>query len=212
MAPKVVDKEQRKREIALAALDLFGERGFAATSVSDIARAAQVSKGAIYLYFDSKEHLIIHSIATWVNQIVQDSRRRVPQDLPPPERLRALLHTMVEVFVPDEKSIKIAAAMFQLFVTNRRLFTERGLSPEMFSAARRAIADVLLDGVSQGIFRPEIARDAGRIAINTLGYLDGIALHYYMSKDYFDLADQLDLYVDTLMSTLLAPGARESSP
>jgi len=50
-------KEARPQELLAAALDLFVERGFAATRLDDVAKAAGVSKGTLYLYFSSKEDL-----------------------------------------------------------------------------------------------------------------------------------------------------------
>ncbi|MGE4080954.1 MAG: TetR/AcrR family transcriptional regulator, partial [Reyranella sp.] len=49
--------EVRGPEIARAALDLFVTKGFAATKLEDVARAAGVSKGLPYLYFKNKEEL-----------------------------------------------------------------------------------------------------------------------------------------------------------
>ncbi|MFZ6768129.1 TetR/AcrR family transcriptional regulator [Undibacterium sp. Di26W] len=50
-------KDARPQELLAAALDLFVERGFAATRLDDVARTAGVSKGTLYLYFSSKEEL-----------------------------------------------------------------------------------------------------------------------------------------------------------
>jgi AcrR family transcriptional regulator len=50
-------KEARPQELLSAALDLFVERGFAATRLDDVAKAAGVSKGTLYLYYSSKEEL-----------------------------------------------------------------------------------------------------------------------------------------------------------
>jgi AcrR family transcriptional regulator len=50
--------EARPDEVLDAALDLFIEKGFAATRVEDIAKRAGISKGAVYLYFPSKEAII----------------------------------------------------------------------------------------------------------------------------------------------------------
>lgn len=57
--PKIVRKNQKKRAIALASIELFAKDGFAKTSVDSIAKAADVGKGTVYLYFDSKEEIII---------------------------------------------------------------------------------------------------------------------------------------------------------
>ena len=50
-------KDERPSELVAAALDLFVERGFAATRLDDVAARAGVSKGTLYLYFKSKEAL-----------------------------------------------------------------------------------------------------------------------------------------------------------
>ena len=50
-------KDARPQELLAAALDLFVERGYAATRLEDVARRAGVSKGTLYLYFTNKEEL-----------------------------------------------------------------------------------------------------------------------------------------------------------
>jgi AcrR family transcriptional regulator len=58
MAPKAVDKDRKAREIAAAALRVFGERGFHATRMTDIAEAAGVGKGTVYEYFTDKMEIL----------------------------------------------------------------------------------------------------------------------------------------------------------
>lgn len=55
----VKSSEERRREILDAALKLFGERGFAETTMEEVANAAGVAKGTIYIYFPSKEHILL---------------------------------------------------------------------------------------------------------------------------------------------------------
>jgi AcrR family transcriptional regulator len=55
--PRRRRKEARPSELTAAALELFVEKGFAATRLEDVAAHAGVSKGTLYLYFDSKEAL-----------------------------------------------------------------------------------------------------------------------------------------------------------
>ncbi len=60
-------KEDRPQEITAAAFAAFAENGFTATKVEDVARRAGVSKGLLYLYFDTKEALfkaVIRSVVT----------------------------------------------------------------------------------------------------------------------------------------------------
>ena len=56
--PRLRRKEARPSELLAAALDLFVEKGYAATRLDDVAARAGVSKGTLYLYFDSKATLL----------------------------------------------------------------------------------------------------------------------------------------------------------
>lgn len=81
-----------KREvITTAALDLFRHYGYRRTSMEDIARAAAVAKGTLYLYFESKDQLfdaICSSLATQVSESLAEVDKR---DLPLEEKLLALM-------------------------------------------------------------------------------------------------------------------------
>lgn len=71
--PKIVRKNQKKRAIVLASIELFAKDGFAKTSVDSIAKAADVGKGTVYLYFHSKEEIIIE-IWDYVCEVLDENR------------------------------------------------------------------------------------------------------------------------------------------
>lgn len=52
--------EERQKQILDAAARVFAEKGFARATIRDIARAARVSEGSIYLYFKNKQDLLVH--------------------------------------------------------------------------------------------------------------------------------------------------------
>lgn len=85
-------KDARPAELAAAAMALFVEKGFAATRLDDVASRAGVSKGTLYLYFDSKEALfrsvIEESIVPMIGE-VEAMVERLGDD--PVRLLRALL-------------------------------------------------------------------------------------------------------------------------
>ena len=59
---KIIDKEEKRCDIALSAITLFCEKGIQQTSIDQIAKSAGVAKGTIYLYFKNKEELIFEVI------------------------------------------------------------------------------------------------------------------------------------------------------
>ena len=70
--PRQRRKEARPAELMAAALELFVEKGFAGTRLDDVAARAGVSKGTLYLYFDSKEALFKAVIQEGIVPILED--------------------------------------------------------------------------------------------------------------------------------------------
>ena len=71
--PRKRRKEARPTELTAAALNLFVEKGFAATRLEDVALSAGVSKGTLYLYFDSKEALFKAVIQEGIVPVVAEN-------------------------------------------------------------------------------------------------------------------------------------------
>jgi AcrR family transcriptional regulator len=74
--------EERPRQILRAAFDEFGNHGLQAARLDDIAKAAGVSKGTIYLYYPNKEELFREVIRWLVVDRLEDAERRSGADNP----------------------------------------------------------------------------------------------------------------------------------
>ena len=66
------EKAQRREDILRAARTVFFERGFHTATVDDIAVAAEVSKGTVYLYFDTKETILAHLLLEGLDTLVAE--------------------------------------------------------------------------------------------------------------------------------------------
>ena len=69
--------DERPDEILDAALEVFGAQGFAGARLEDIARQAGVSKGTLYLYFDSKEALFRAMVRARVVSVLEEGEREL---------------------------------------------------------------------------------------------------------------------------------------
>src|SRR5215210_9438742 len=84
-----------KRDAILrAAIDVFAERGFFNAQVADVARAAGVAAGTVYLYFRSKDDLLVSIFERTMRETLAEGRAAVASLNDPAERLRrfARLH------------------------------------------------------------------------------------------------------------------------
>lgn len=91
--------EQRRDAIVEQAARLFARQGFRGTSVSDLARACETSKGLVYHYFPSKEDILHAVMASHVDRLAEDVAGIAGQDGPAQDRLRALVHAFMEHYV-----------------------------------------------------------------------------------------------------------------
>src|SRR5215470_18765707 len=91
-------KDARPGEIVAAALQLFSNRGFAATRLEDVATVAGVSKGTVYLYFESKEQLFEAVVREAIAPNIDRAEAIVDAfEGPTPDLLRALFAFVGEV-------------------------------------------------------------------------------------------------------------------
>jgi len=205
MAPIIVNKEEKTRLIARAALQLFSQKGYQATSVSRIAQTAGIGKGTIYEYFATKEEIFLAAIMEWSAQFNERIAQKSEGVKDPVQRLYIIAETMCEICDPEDLETMriIYEVMQQTLVKNGVLFNKRHLVREILIESRQMVVDILLDGISKGLFRPEIARDAERIAVNFLAFLDGVGLHSLVSENYLNLKEQMDFYLHHLLQMVV---------
>ena len=77
--PRRRRKEARPSELTAAALDLFVEKGFSATRLDEVAAKAGVSKGTLYLYFDSKEALFKAVVEEGIVPILESAEQELAE-------------------------------------------------------------------------------------------------------------------------------------
>ncbi|MAF32760.1 MAG: TetR/AcrR family transcriptional regulator [Desulfobacterales bacterium] len=205
MSPIIVNREEKTRLIVRVALKLFSQKGYRATSVSRIAKGADIGKGTIYEYFTTKEEIFLAAIREWSAQLWRRIAGKTEGIEDPVRQFYAVAETMAEICDPDDlKSMRlIYEVMQQTMVKNGVLFKKRHLVKKILVESRQMVVDILLDGISKGLFRPEIAKDAEKIAVNFLAFLDGVGLHSLVSENYLNLKEQMDYYLCHLLRMVL---------
>ena len=207
MAPRHVNREAKTENIARTALVLFSKKGYRATSVGQIARAAGIGKGTVYDYFQTKEDIFVAAVMEWLGQFESRLTARLDGLEDPIERLKAIAQMHMDLYGGiDRNTMHLFLQILQQSLTEKGIIAKRRyLVPEMAASATRTVAGVLLDGVAKGVFRPEIAASVETIAINLHAFLDGIGLHSIVSGKYFDLKEQIDHYMNNLIQSIIVP-------
>ena len=149
---KTQQSAKTREALLTTCLALFAERGFANTSIDEIARAAGVTKGAMYWHFDSKEHLfqaILERIRSRWQEVVHRpvSARRAPLD-----RLAQLFDSYAELF---RESPDICLFLQQVLLDQHHPQFSSQVA-KVFSATARFIAGILDEGKRAGVMRRDL--------------------------------------------------------
>jgi AcrR family transcriptional regulator len=155
-------KDERRQAILAAALDEFFERGFKAARMDDIARRAGLSKGALYLYFDTKEALF----SALVDAYAVPSVQRIEAIVAGAPSAAAAIHALTafapaiidETPLPRVLKVLIADAgnFPELAAQYRRAVIDRGLA---------ALAGLIEHGGKGGAFEAVDAQLAARLIV-----------------------------------------------
>jgi AcrR family transcriptional regulator len=150
----------RPEEILDAAVELFGEQGFARTKLDDVARRAGVSKGTLYLYFDSKESLFREMVRTRIVSTVVQTEAIIRTHVGSYHDLLVTLASRTWQLVRDPAAariIRVVHSELSNFPELARFYFE-----EVILRSRRALESVISRGVDAGEFRKVDATWAAR--------------------------------------------------
>lgn len=145
-------KEARPGELVEAALDLFVEKGFAATRVEEVAARAGVSKGTLFLYFSSKEELLKAVVRENIAGRFQDWNETLEHfDGSSADLVRYCLATWWE-----HVGVTKTSGITKLMMCEARNFPEIAAfyRAEVVEPAQMLMRRVLQRGVDRGEFRP----------------------------------------------------------
>ena len=182
-----------KRDVILrAAIDVFAERGYFNAQVADVARAAGVAAGTVYLYFRSKDDLLASIFEKTMQDAFDEWKTTLAAVDDPAERLRRFASLHLARLGRDRK----LAVVFQVELRQSIKFMERFSSTHLqdyLDIMRRAIAD----GQQAGVFRRDV--DANLAAKALFGALDEMATNWMLSRRRYALADTAGPVVDLFL-------------
>lgn len=183
-----------KRDLILrAATKVFAQNGYFQSQVADVAKVAGVAAGTVYLYFQSKDDLLVSIFERSMNDVLAEARAAVAEVAEPGDRLRRIARLHLERLGRD----KDLAVVFQVELRHSVKFMERfseTFLQDYFKLIRQAIAE----GQQGGAFRKDIsATTATKIFF---GALDEMATNWVLSRRKYDLRAEADAVVDLFIN------------
>jgi TetR/AcrR family fatty acid metabolism transcriptional regulator len=172
----------KPQQIIDAAVRVFARNGFYNSRVSDIAREAGIASGTIYLYFRTKDEILVTLFREKMAAFVAALRTEIGRERDPEAKIRRLVRRHFEVL---EASPDLAEVVQVELRQGQKFF--RGASAHEISAYFELIGSVLREGVAAGVFRHDLPV---KIATKMLfGALDQMTTSWVLGKRGYRLAD-----------------------
>jgi TetR/AcrR family fatty acid metabolism transcriptional regulator len=197
-SPRGGDKRER---ILDAAVRVFARKGFHATRVSEVAKAAGVADGTIYLYFESKEHLLVSLFEDRVGRLLTYLETELPKVATASHRLQRIIELQLGLLDGERDLAEVVTIILR---QSTKLMKEHA-APK-FNAYLDVIARVIDEGQATGELRADVSPHLAARAL--FGALDAIAMTWALGKaEHGGLLRASGQLVEITLRGLAAPAA-----
>jgi len=192
-----IPRPQTKRaRILRAAIDVFAQSGYFNAKVSEIARAAGVADGTIYLYFDGKEDLLVSIFRDHTRNYLQSLERDLANVNRPEDRIRIAIRHHLETLGQDRALAIVAQVELRHSLKFMTLLSHQEVA-DYLNILRKIVEHGQTEGVFRRTLHPQL------VAKSVFGILDEMVTSWVMSEKDYALGDQAQQVADLVLNGLL---------
>jgi len=199
-------REEKRQRILRAAIEEFARKGYFSARMADIAKAASVADGTIYLYFEGKEHLLISIFDDVLSSFISQLKEEIEDAGDPITKLGIMLRLHLETLAHDRS----LAHVLQIETRHTRQFMSlltRGRLGEYLDLIRAIIEE----GQEVGVFRRDLS--PGLVTNIVFGAVDELVNSWLLAEESWDLVRLHAPLMDLLSHGMVAhdhPGGEET--
>lgn len=167
-------RSERQQQILEAARQIFGEHGLAEARMDDIALAARLSKGTLYLYYKSKDDLVVGLLEALFSQALVQLRASI--ELPGLTAEARMIHYVERIVSLMESDASLLNISYEFYAVAARRPAVRDYLQTYFGEYRGLLAALLEQGKARGEY-PLV--DSGQAALTLVALLEGCTLLWF---------------------------------
>ena len=180
---------ENRQRIVDAARDLFYEKGYIATSFTDIARAADIPRGNFYYYFKTKDEILIDVIKSRLETL---QKKLLTLDRTVSDPRERLLRFISIPILEEEHIIRFGCPL-------GTLITEIGKSKSSKPSRAVALFDEFLGWLERQFSNLDSRNDPRMLAMHLLGRLQGATILTHAYRDSFYLHYEVEKLRDWIL-------------
>lgn len=191
----------KRERILRASIEVFAEHGYFNAKVTQIAKAAGVADGTIYLYFDGKEDLLITIFREYTRDYLQSLERSLANVNHAEDRLRIAITHHLETLGRDRALAVVSQVELRHSLKFMSLFSQQEVADYL-----NVIRKIVEQGQSEGTFRRSIHPQL--VAKSVFGVLDEMVTSWILSEKHYDLPAQGEQVAELLLTGLMQSSPR----
>ncbi len=194
--PKIVNKEEKRREIALACFELIYEVGMKNITVAQVAKTAGIGKGTVYEYFENKEDVLFEIINIHIEQYHNNFLETIKNVQSTREKIYYFFDFVMNDTEENMKNFNGYKEYLSIVLSDEH--------PNMKSFNTKChsfFKDQLEQMIEQGIANNELKSLARNFIEGMMAFEKGVVL-MKMSQDNFDAKKTCEIFLGNLFDIL----------
>jgi len=191
----IVNKVQKRKDIALACKDLFIQNGIKKLTISQIAKTAGVAKGSLYDYFKNKEDIVFEIVDILMEEHNITKEKKILEATSTKDKLKIFFQ-----FYYDKEDIDLRQ-LYKEFISISLVDTEQLMvehHTQSFDKYYSWFEDIIKDGIKNN----EIKDIALRLAKGFFVFGDGIFIASSVTNSIDDVQISIDEHIDALFELI----------
>lgn len=189
----IVDKVQKRKDIALACKELFIEKGIAKLTIADVAKTAGIGKGTVYEYFKNKEDIIFEIVNILLDEKNQRKQKQIDDVEDSKEKLKVFFDTFYSEEDADLRKLYKEFISASLVNPNEEMIEYQSKQAEFYY---EWFTDVLQIAIDRGELHP----DAIKLSRGLFAFGHGLFIDCETTNSINNYREEVDLFLDTIFS------------
>jgi len=196
----IVDKEQKRKDIALACKELFFQNGINDLTVSQVAKTAGVGKGTIYEYFKNKEEIVFEI----VNILLEENNVKKRKRIDALRNTKDKLKEFYRVFY-DNEDIELRQ-LYKEFISISLVNPDKEMV-KFHSKCSNIYYEWFEEIIQEGIESGELVENSKKLARGLFVIGEGLFITSEVTDSVTDVKKEIDIFYDTLFEIMGAKNA-----
>lgn len=191
----IVDKVQKRKDIALACKELFFQNGINDLTVSQVAKTAGVGKGTIYDYFKNKEDIVFEIVNILMLEHNEDKQRKINEVTSTREKIKEF-----SSFFYDDKD-KELRQLYKEFISISLTNPDKEMI-EFQTTCKNSYLDWFKQIIDEGIQKGELTEDSQKFARGLFAMAEGMFITSVATHTIDDLQKEIYQFTDAIFDLI----------